>query len=214
MRKKECLSCGNGYEGKISICQDCFVTIENVRSEFGFFPRGFKKRANLILRIFTLAASVVSLFFLFSIIFISFSTVFLIISTGRGDLIKQIVILTAPQITFFIFGLYLGGYSAKQLTKELIKLWSDRDRYLLPPKMRWYRKTRFFVLLPLFVYVVFMIIIALVKPILIAEQSKTTYPYLFLLGSIIGLRVSFMAYTAGLGFSFYFLTDWIAKLSK
>jgi len=208
--KKKCLGCGKIFEDKISICQDCFKTIEATRSQLDYFPRGFRKKPLLVTR------KILSLCVIFSII----CSVFLFSFPVSLVLLRRYPIflftgIYLPVILLFVVGIYLGNLLNKVFAKKFIKTWLDKTWYSFSTMSGRYIKYWLSAILPFFtlLFIFPVVFYILIKLFLLPEIKSIFKIYLFL-GLNLGLHAFSLAFPLGVCIASYFSLDWVQKLSK
>lgn len=214
--KKKCLGCGKIFEDKISICQDCFHGIENVRGQFESFPQGFRRETYLSLRKITLwmAVFIMAINITASLLMIPF--VCTIAAKLRCNPFSIFANLYLPSIILFTIGFCFRDFFGKFAARRLIKMWSDKEWYSVSVRSWRYIKYWLISVLPLFILsLVFLVSYYIFRVKGFSSEIKSIYEILFYIGLDLGFRNLAGGIIIGwMVFNYFSSSNWISKLSK
>ena len=212
---KTCLGCGNDFEGKLSICSDCFDNIENVRSQFDSFPRGFRKKPYLFTRKLLLGIAFLNVLLVIVLVALSSQLMPLIVTKTRYNLFFLVTIVNLPILFIFLFSFYLGDFFHKQGTNQLVKTWSDKEWYSEPVSSWVYVRYWLPAVLPFFVLLLVMWFVCnRLMGVLYFAGTESIFIMCFYIGLGLGLHGFSAGFLAGFATNYYFSTNWMPKLSK
>jgi len=222
--KRKCLGCGKIFEDRLSICQDCFIEIENTRSTIEHFGRGFRIRPFIVARIIVLAAglaNILAAFFLI-VLFLNFQPL-IAAKTGYsfGRLHPLLIASMLYLILLFFFAFLLGRLPSKKANHFLVKMWADKTWYSVSPYSWRYFKywlsvsKHYFIVLGICV-IIWSIFYMLFRQATISPSAPTplfiSTLYIQLLA--IGSHIFYSGLFSGLAAELYFSTNWVMKLKK
>lgn len=204
MRKRGCLGCGKIYEGTISICQDCFNTIESIRKDSNYFSRRLKLRNQVICR---------KIYLWFGIVFISIPIFLLNVKILNMRNITHVFIFLLLTTPLSLLGLFLGHILARMEAANSVKRWSDRKCYNYPftPEAR---KTRKYYLHELGITALYLLVLYSVVMVYNFLTFLSPISPIVFDSLIRGLNLLIWFFLGSSAVSSHHLTNWIPKLSK
>lgn len=200
--KKKCLGCGKIFEGKISICGDCFAVVENTRKDIILEKNLRKEKIILARRVIFVICGVGLVFYIYALTKVS------ILLFVHFDGMQNVVFLgqfMGETLVAYLCGMFLGKNSGQGMFRYL----SDKSWYGLTRRQRIRNSLKgsfigFFVpwLIPLFLLTLFHI---------------ATFKLLDLKTNYIAIKLSQLSlrgFSIGLMLHFLLATNWTPKLSK